>query len=162
MIRANRLPENRWKDYKKIRLEALRAEPAAFGSSYEEELELSEEEWRKRMKNVLFAVEARVPVGMMSYVFNTRLKTSHIASIYGVYVTPKYRGRGIGGKLMDAVMEEIKGKGGIIKVQLSVNPGCRPAVRLYKRVGFIVTGRARKELKIGNRFYDLLYMEKML
>jgi len=112
------------------------------------------------MSNVLFALSDGRPVGTLSCVFNDRAKTKHVAHIYGVYVTPKYRGRGIGGMLLRRTLSDVQKKREVIKVQLSVNPALRPAVILYKRVGFEEVGRAKKELRVGGRYYDMLMMEK--
>ena len=162
MIEIRRLPGNRWKDYRKIRLEALKKDPEAFSSSYEEEKLLTEEEWRRRIKSVLFAIDDGAPVGTIAYGLNTRKKTRHVAGIFGVYVTAGHRGRGIGRMLVEGALSRIQRHGGILKVQLSVNPDLRPAFELYKNSGFVITGRATRDLKIGRRFYDLLYMEKEL
>ena len=160
MIRIVRLPEERWKEYRKLRLEALKVEPSAFGSSLEEESEFTEGVWRKRIKGVLFAVSEGRPVGLLSYIFEDRVKTRHVAHIYSVYVTPKYRGKGIGERLLKRALAEIRRNREAVKAQLSVNPLLRPAVALYKKAGFEVAGRPRNELKIGRRYYDLLLMEK--
>jgi len=160
LIRIIRLPEERWKEYRKLRLEALKAEPSAFGSSLEEESGFTEDVWRKRTKGVLFAVSEGKPVGLLSYVFEDRVKTRHVAHIYSVYVTPKYRGRGIGNRLLKRALAEIRRNREAVKAQLSVNSLLRPAVAMYKKAGFEVAGKARKELKIGGRYYDLLLMEK--
>ena len=159
MIRVGRLPGERWADFRGLRLEALQKEPVAFGSSYEEELVLGEEEWRRRIKNVFFAVEGGTPVGMTSLVFGDRIKTRHIAHIFSVYVRPDRRGLGLGKKMLDRALAEARRRRRVVKVQLSVNPSAKAAVALYKRAGFKVTGRAHKELKVGNRYHDLLYME---
>lgn len=155
-----RLPEEQWRKYRKLRLEALKTEPSAFGSSFEEELKLGEGTWQKRIRGVLFAVSGGEPVGLLSYVFDDRPKTRHIAHIYSVYVTPKYRGRGIGTMLLKRAMAEIRRNRDAAKAQLSVNPLLLPAVALYKRAGFQVVGRPRNELRVGNKFFDLLLMEK--
>jgi ribosomal protein S18 acetylase RimI-like enzyme len=162
LIRIRRLPPTRWKEYRKLRLEALRSEPSAFASAYEEEKVLPEDEWRRRIRNTLFAMRDGTPVGMIVYSFNTRLKTRHIAGIYGVFVGTAHRGEGIGEMLVQSALSRIRRNKSILKVQLSVNPGLRPALELYKKAGFVVSGRARRELKIGRRFFDLLYMEKAL
>jgi len=160
LIRITRLSQDRWRDHRDLRLRALKAVSSAFGSSYEEEVKHPEEVWRSRIANVFFAVADGKPVGMMSLVFNDRIKTRHIAHIYGVYVDRSHRGKGIGRALLERTLSEAGKKRGIIKIQLSVNPALRPAVALYKSAGFEVVGRTRKELRIGNRFYDLLTMEK--
>ncbi len=160
MVKVVRLPDARWGDYRELRLEALQNDPLAFGSSYEEEVNLSEDEWERRIRNVLFATDRGVLVGMISCVFNSRMKTKHIASIYGFYVKPGNRGKGIGERLLGAALSEARKKL-IVKVQLSVNPLMVPAVKLYERAGFQVIGTARQELRIGGKFYDMLLMEKI-
>lgn len=160
LVRIGRLPAKRWRDCRRLRLEALKNDPAAFSSSYEEEKLLTIEEWRRRTRNTLFAFADGTPVGSVGYYFNTKKKTRHVAGIFGVYVTAGHRGQGIGRMLVEGALSRIRGKKRILKVQLSVNPELRPALELYKNCGFVVTGRATKELRIGPRFYDLLYMEK--
>ncbi len=161
MVKVVRLPDDRWGDYRELRLEALQDDPLAFGSSYEEEVSLQEDEWRMRIRNVLFAMEGDAAVGMISIVFNTKTKTKHVASIHGFYVKPGHRGRSIGERLLDAALSEAK-KRRLVKIQLSVNPVMGPAVKLYKKAGFRAIGTAGRELKIGGKFYDLMLMEEVL
>lgn len=46
-----RLLPNEWQAYRDIRLEALKNEPAVFGSNYDREFAFTEDEWRKRLSN---------------------------------------------------------------------------------------------------------------
>jgi len=160
MIRVTKLRQKTWRTYRDFRLEALRTEPSAFGSSPEEESKQSEIVWRTRTKNTIFAMSEGKPVGMLSYVFSDRIKTKHIVNIYGVYVTPTMRGRGIGWMLIQSALSEIRKNREIIKVQLSVNADLGPAIGLYKKARFQKVGRSRKELKVGARYYDMLLMER--
>lgn len=41
MIEIEKLDDGHWEEYRELRLEALKKEPMAFSSSYEEELELT-------------------------------------------------------------------------------------------------------------------------
>ena len=143
-------------------MEALKSDPSAYGSSFEEEETLTEGEWRRRIQSVLFALSNDRPVGMIVYVFNEELKTKHIAEIYGFYVSTNDRGEGIGARLLRHALSLIRKNRGIVKVRLYVNPEQCIAVKLYKKAGFVVTGRMEKELKVGRRFYGMLFMEKML
>lgn len=145
-----------------MRLEALKTDSAAFGSSFEEETRFSEDVWRGRIRNALFALSDGKPVGILSYVFSPRTKTRHVVNIYGVYVTPRMRGMGIGEMLMTRALSDIRKNRRIIKVELSVNAHLSPAVGLYKKSGFEVVGRAKNELKVDSRYYDMLFMEKEL
>ncbi|MGA2875015.1 MAG: GNAT family N-acetyltransferase [Nitrososphaerales archaeon] len=156
------LPSNRWDDYRNLRLESLKSDPSAFGTSFEEEEILTEAEWKRRMKNVLFAVSEDMSVGMIGYLFNERVKKKHIAELIGVYVTANHRGEGIGTKMLESALSSIRKNKAIVKVQLLVNPEQRAAVNVYEKFGFVVIGVLKKELKVGRKFYDVLFMEKML
>ena len=72
LIEVKKLPADRWRDCRDLRLEALKNDPMAFGSSYEEEESLSENEWRIRIKNALFALLNDKPVGMIVYIRNNK------------------------------------------------------------------------------------------
>ena len=160
MIQVKKLLPSRWNEYRDLRLEALKNDPTAFGSSYEEEFKLSKNEWKKRVKNVLFALLNDKPVGMIVYIFENKKKTKHIANIYGVYVKKWYRNQGIGRKLIENAVLLIKKNKNIVKINLNVNPKQKAAVKLYKKYGFKTVGVLKKDLYIGGRFYDELIMEK--
>lgn len=161
-VTIKKLPASRWEDYKRLRLKALRGNPFAFGRAYSEEKGLPESEWRRLIRHDLFAVSDGELVGMVGYVFNDKLKRRHIADIVGVYVSGKHRGRGIGDMLFKEVLAKVGKNRRIVKIRLNVNPEQKAAVRLYEKNGFVVVGRLRKELKVGNRFFDDLIMEKIL
>ncbi|MGD0478357.1 MAG: GNAT family N-acetyltransferase [Nitrososphaerales archaeon] len=160
-MEIRKLPADRWRDHRDLRLEALKSDPSAFGSSFEEEETFTEDEWRKRIQNVLFALSDGRPIGMIVYVFDEGLKTKHIAEIYGFYVSANHRGEGVGTRLLERALLHIRKNKRVIKVTLAVNPEQRAAVKPYRRAGFVVTGRTEKELKVGRRFYGMLFMEKM-
>ena len=162
MIEVKTLPPERWREARELRLHALKTDPIAFGSSYEEEENLAEAEWQRRMKNALFALSDGKPVGTITYLFSDRVKGKHIARIFGVYVDPNYRGQGLGRKLLENALELIQENKGVVKVQLMVNQEQGVAVTLYKGMGFDVVGQMKKEIKVGEQFYDELIMEKML
>lgn len=162
MVEFRKLSAYRWRDYRDLRLEALKGDPSAFGSSFEEEETFTEGEWRKKIQNVLFALSDDRPIGMVAYVFDAGHKTKHIAEIYGFYVNPDHRGEGVGTRLLEHVLLLIRRKRGIVKARLYVNTEQRAAVSLYRKTGFVVRGKMKKELKVGGRFYDMSIMEKML
>ncbi len=162
MVEIRKLPADRWRDFRELRLEALKSDPSAYGSSFEEEDKLAEKEWRRRIKSTLFALSDDRPVGMIVYVFDQGLKSRHIAEIYGFYVSAGHRGEGVGTRLLERALSLIRKNKRIIKVSLGVNPEQRAAVKLYKRAGFVVSGSTEKELKVGRRFYGMLFMEKWL
>lgn len=161
-VELTRLSEDRWEDYRELRLASLKSEPLAFASSYEDEKDLSEDEWKRRIKNTLFAVLNNRLVGMIVYVGNNKLKTIHVIDIFGVYVSREYRGQGVGKKLIEGVLTEVQKSRGIKKIKLTISPEQKAAVNLYQQYGFKTVGQCKKELYIEGRFYDLLMMEKYL
>jgi ribosomal protein S18 acetylase RimI-like enzyme len=146
-----------WPKYKALRLEALRTDPQAFGSAYEDEVAKADEDWIKTIRAasqpdadiLLIARHGEQWVGMAGAFFGKAQKRQHLATIWGVYVNPQYRGRGIGKRLLEAVLREVAGRPGILKVTLSVTTDQLAAIGLYQRLGFNVIGRAAKELKVG-------------
>lgn len=162
MIKVKKLSAKRWKDYRKLRLEALKNDPIAFGSSYEEQKLTKEKEWKKGIKNVLFALSDDKPIGMIVYTFESKIKYKHIANIYGFYVTEEFRGMSIGKKLLESSLSLIKKNKNIIKISLNVNPKQKAAFNLYKKFGFRKVALIKKDMCVNGKFYDELMMEKIL
>lgn len=108
MPEITRLPQERWREYRELRLAALKTDPEAFSSSYEEEAKFSVGKWKERMKGVVFALAEGEPIGMVGYAFKDKAKTSHIAHVYSVYVAPEHRGKGVGGALLKAAIAGIR------------------------------------------------------
>jgi len=79
-----------------------------------------------------------------------------------VYVKQEYRGTGVGNLLLQEALNRIKRNKAIIKVKLAVNSEQTAAKTLYEKHGFKVVGTSKKELKIENKYYDLLMMEKFV
>ena len=161
------LPPARWREAKQLRLEALLAEPAAFASSYEEELAFPDEVWIARSKsayerdgNMAFYAEADGKlVGMAGAHWSAKAKLRHVAGVYGVYVAPDQRGSGVAPRLMRRLFAELRSMGPIEKASLMVNTEARAAIRLYEKLGFGIVGTAQREEKVDGRYYDLHYME---
>lgn len=65
------------------------------------------------------------------------------AHITNVALLPEYRGRGLGEKLMIALMAEARGRGAK-SITLEVRASNSPAKRLYAKLGFICCGVRRQ------------------
>ena len=161
------LPPDRWREAKQLRLEALIVEPAAFASSYEDELAFSDEVWIARLTstyerdgNLTFFAEVEGElVGMAGAGWSGKAKLRHVAEVYSVYVSSRMRGRGIATLLMRRLLDELRSLEGIEKLSLGVTSDNTAAVRLYEKLGFAIVGTARRELKVDARYYDLHSME---
>ncbi len=162
------LPKTRWREARALRLQALQTDPSAFASSYADELAFADEVWLARADSAerragnmtLFAELDGELVGMAGASWSQRKKIRHVAQGYGVYVLPAQRGKGIGGVLMQSLLDELARLPQIKKISLQVNCESAAAVALYEKLGFATVGIARGELFVGGRYYDLLYMER--
>ena len=161
-ITIGRLGPERFADFRVLRLESLKAFSEAFGSSYEEESSFSDEVWKARIVNMLFAIYKTSLIGMIGFSPRDRVKTRHVADIFSFYVGETYQGAGVGSKLMEEALLNIKKNREIRKITLSVNCDMEAAVHLYKKFGFAISGRLIRELNINGNFYDEFIMEKLV
>lgn len=127
--------------FRRIRLEALREEPASFASSIEEWEALDVAEWRQRLEaNAIFvAFHGSEPIGIMGLMRQRAGKMAHRATIIMVYVRNEHRGAGIASRLLNGLTRHA-GKMGIRQLELAVTGDNIPALRFYKREGFAEVG----------------------
>ena len=119
----------RWAEYRDLRLQALRQDPAAFGTSYEEDVDRPEAHWRERLKwaqrkvehVTLFAEIDGKLVGMLGVYRPAKDQDRARRTVYSVYVDPAVRGREVGRQLMQALLDEVRRIPEIEKLELTVN-----------------------------------------
>lgn len=164
------LAPEEWETYKHIRLEAMQNDPTAFGKSFAEEAKTTEEEWRRKLVNaaqkqhtvlLFLRIDGKV-VGMGGMYAEQLEKLHHIANIVSIYISPEYRGKGMGKKLFHELLLEIGKIQRIKKIKLTVNADQAPAVALYESFGFRRVGVMHKELCVDGEFHDEILMEKIL
>jgi ribosomal protein S18 acetylase RimI-like enzyme len=148
-------------DYWNIRLQALRNSPEAFGSSYEESVTTLLTTVVQRFRNestagdnfILGAFEGPL-VGIVGFYRNQRIKDQHKGTIWGMYVLPEMRGRGIGKALMSQAIAHASSIPGLLQIHLAVVTAQNAARHLYRSLGFEVYGLEPRALKIGDQFLD--------
>lgn len=148
--------------YRDIRLEALRLNPEAFGSTFERESaqHLAWFEDRLRSSQVFGALDANALVGVCGYYIPEGTKSAHKGVIWGTYVRPAARNAGIGRKLVEMVVAAASNE--VELLQLSVVSENDDARRLYGALGFVEYGIERQALKHDGRAYDEVLMAKSL
>ncbi len=148
--------------WRMLRLEGLRDHPRAFVTSYEEVAEDDVDAFAARMPaptgpDVLFGAFAGDKlVGSAGLLVRKRAKERHKADIVGVYVTPRYRGKGIAHRLIRAALDHARGY--VAVVLLVAGAENAAARRLYERCGFVVYGLERRAMRLDGREYDDVYM----
>jgi GNAT superfamily N-acetyltransferase len=127
--------------FRRIRLEALRCEPASFASSHDEWASLPIEAWQQRLNNPVFvAFQNDEPVGLIGLLRETRARSAHRATIVMVYVRKSLRGCGLAKDLLDTVESYALGIG-VTQLELTVSAENPVATGFYLREGFVDVGR---------------------
>ena len=147
--------------YQQLRLRALREEPEAFASSYEDAVDGPLTEVIKRLRteggspdNFILGAFDDALVGTAGLYREQGIKLQHKGTIWGVYVAPEARGRGIGRMLMRKALAHIATSSGLEQVYLGVATTNNSARQLYLLLGFEVYGIERHAMKIAGRYID--------
>lgn len=145
--------------YRALWLRALWEHPTAFATTYSEEQELSNEDFRTRLKMNPKQVnhgafEAAQLLGFTTLIRPTRIKLRHRATLTGLYVVPAARGRGIASALLNAALDSARAWG-VSDVALHVTLDNDRARRLYKDRGFLPYGVEPRSLFVEGMFYDV-------
>ncbi|GAA0595020.1 GNAT family N-acetyltransferase [Virgibacillus siamensis] len=145
--------------YWKLRLEALKQNPEAFATSYEEAMDREKpikSTARRLGENCTFGTfNGEELVGMVTVLQQqSPLKLRHKAHVLAMYVSPKMRGAGAGEQLLVKAIDYAESIEAIEILQLAVVTTNEKAKRLYKKLGFEVFGVEKRALKFGDTYYD--------
>ena len=149
--------------FQTLRLRALRENPEAFGSTYADEVHRSLDAVAARlaadpMESVVLAA-ALAPTAALAGVVGCYReggrKRRHVGVVWGMFVAPEARGRGLGHALLAAVLAEVRAWPGLEQLTLTVVPENAAARALYLRHGFRPVGLAPRALRDEARYYDL-------
>jgi RimJ/RimL family protein N-acetyltransferase len=147
-----------------LRLQALETDPVAFAESPEEHQRTTVEEFASRLGSgdagnfVIGAFDGEKLVGMTGLYRDAHFKRRHIGHIWGVFVAPSARGKGVGRALLTEVTQTAKAVEGLRCVRLMVSVPQEQARHIYEEVGFRVFGTEPASLKVGDRFVDEYHM----
>jgi ribosomal protein S18 acetylase RimI-like enzyme len=148
--------------YQALRLHGLRESPAAFGSTYEGEVDTPLAEIAARLargaagENVVFGAwdEGGQLVGVAGLGRGTSLKTRHRAGVWGMYVAPEARGGGVGRALLAALIAHARSLDGVERLVLGVEAGNEPARALYRSFGFVTYGLEPQAYLLDGEYWD--------
>jgi ribosomal protein S18 acetylase RimI-like enzyme len=153
-VNLRKLCVDDWPLWRKLRLEALREAPYAFGSTLADWQgpRDTETRWRGRLSDVPLNIVAewqQMPAGMVSA---TAPDLDGSVELISMWVAPLARGRGIGDSLVHAVIQWAREQQAS-KVALAVFETNERALALYSRHGFVPIG-AGPERKLLRHLSD--------
>lgn len=159
-----KLTSQDWSAYKAIRLKSLEDSPQAFESSLVEESQFTPEQWQLRLESTkssfclgAFCEQGKL-FGIGGFRQGEKLKTSHKAYVWGVYVEPNARGLGVATRLMQGLLDEFYALHHIAILQLTVTANNEQAMALYEALGFRQYGIEKDAIRVLGQSYDEILM----
>lgn len=155
--------------YRAIMLQGYAQEPETFIATVPEREPLPLEWWACRVSDdpdstqrVFGAfVEDRL-IGVAGLRREQRPRTLHKSSLFGLFVLPQFRDRGIARALVEAVLEEARSMPATRVVRLTVTESNGAALRLYESCGFRPFGTEPMAVKMDERFVSLVHMWRLI
>ena len=147
-----------------LRLEALETEHRAFSSSPEEHRALTMDQIRERLRPVdegsfvCGAFDGAELIGTAGFFRQNQPKTRHKGMVWGVYLKPAYRGRGLARLITDALLTRVRTYRDLRQVNLSVAATQTAAERLYRALGFEQFGYEAEALLVDGELVDEYWM----
>ncbi|MBB3219760.1 GNAT family N-acetyltransferase [Pseudoduganella umbonata] len=131
-----------WPAWRALRLRALADSPDAFAATLADAQARADETWQALLAQTvasgqhlpLLAVVGNQPAGLA-----WAKVEGGSATLYQVWVAPEQRGHGIAQALLARAIGWASERGATT-IELEVTAGDTPAVRLYRRMGFVETG----------------------
>jgi RimJ/RimL family protein N-acetyltransferase len=149
--------------FQELRLRGLLEAPSAFASSHEEECERTIEAVAERLaeregKAIFGAFENGRLVGVVGLAREPMRKLAHKAGLWGMYVEPGARNRGVGRLLVAYALAYARDRLHVRQVGLGVNAKNLVAIALYKDQGFEPFGLERGFMLLNGELHDEVHM----
>jgi ribosomal protein S18 acetylase RimI-like enzyme len=149
--------------FQQVRLRALRDHPESFGMAAEEEQSMTLDQVAGLLaphpqRFTVGAFEAGNLVGFAGFYQMARLKMRHKGHIWGMYVAPEGRGKGVGRGLLEDIIQRARTLDGIEEVVLAVTVGNDYARHIYIAAGFDPYCIEPRLIRVGKKDYDVEWM----
>ncbi len=161
-IQIRQITEDDWLVFSRIRLRALQTDPNVFGSNYKLESKYTENDWRERLRSKEVAVfllfDGETPVGMTGAVIAKDDPTGKTALLWGSWLAPEYRGRGLSEMMYQARIKWAKDQPAIEKIIVSHRASNLASKYANQKHGFKFT-HTKEKLWIDGATEDEIFYE---
>lgn len=163
------LPTERWEEFKKLRIEAIRESPVAFSQDVSDIVNTPDKEWIEILEKaldgelLLYFVESNGElIALAGARFYTKEKIKHNAFLDSLHVSPAFREMGIGGELLKKRIEFIVERGGIKNIICEIFSSQVASIELHKKFGFTQGGTIKDFLYFEGKYSDTIFFRKSL
>ena len=109
---------------------------------------------------IIGTIDAAI-VAVLSFTPGRRQRMRHSGE-FAMSVGKSCWGHGVGGLMLDALLEWARATGTVRKITLRVRTDNLRGTALYRRKGFVTEGTLRGEMCVRGEYFDLLYMGPQL
>ena len=127
--------------------------PGEFGYTVAQERAIIREYEAADNRLLLVGLVGEAVVAMLTFGGGPRPRNRHTGE-FGISVRRAYWGRGIASALIDRLLDWARASRVVTKINLRVRTDNVRAIALYERKGFIVEGTIKREIRIGDGYYD--------
>ena len=145
--------------FRELRLAALRDNPIAFTADYQKNFNQPTRYWEDLLtmladeSTIFLAEHENTLIGMTGVVRGSAPKTRHVAWIWGVYISPEFRGLHLAEGLIRSCFDWAKARQ-VVLAKLGVAAVNQSAIRCYERCGFKTYGTEPRAILFEGRYYD--------
>jgi RimJ/RimL family protein N-acetyltransferase len=125
----------------------LGTSPEEYNPTIEEELA-----WISSRELILVAEVNGSIIGVLDFRLSKSKKFKH-KGMFGMSIQESHTNKGIGGALINELLQWAKEAGSIEKISLEVFSNNERAIHLYTKLGFTIEGRLAKNAKLGPDHY---------
>lgn len=166
MITIRELTPNDAQQFRALRRMALQLSEDGFVNALEDWdskptvaiQEMLREELNSLNDFILGAFHNQTLVGMIGFFRPSKPKLGRKGHIWGTFLLPEWRSQGVGGKLLDELIRRAEKLPGLDQIQLTCINRNKNIISLYRSRGFRIFATEQSAVRIGNYYYDELYM----
>lgn len=140
-VMIRHLTEDDWSEFAQTRLQALQTDPKVFGSNYQKESQMTETNWRNRLKiNQVFLIyESATPIGMTGVSIHRDDASGKTAILWGSWLATSFRGRGLSALMYQTRINWAKQQPVVERIIVSHRASNLASKRAIQKHGFVVT-----------------------
>jgi RimJ/RimL family protein N-acetyltransferase len=164
-FQIKQITEDDWRVFSRIRLRALQTDPNVFGSNYEREAGQDEEVWKETLRSptaAIFIIYAdETPAGMTAIAVDRNDPTGKTALLWGSWLAPEYRGKGLSKMMYDARLEWAKAQPTVERIIVSHRASNTASKHANQKHGFKFTHAQEKHWIDGKTEDEVFYELKL-
>ncbi len=164
-ISIRQIGENDWRLLRQVRLEALQTDPSVFGSNYEFESKLTEEDWRISLQSedsgIFMLFDDETPIGMTGVSVFRDDPTHRTAIFWGSWLAPAFRRQGLSDLIYKSRIEWAKTHPSVERIIVSHRASNVASKYANQKHGFVFTRTHEKIWTDGKTEDEVCYELKL-